>query len=724
MPPSARITDFHACPAPSHVGGPVVVGDGTVEVGYVPAARLGDALACSCGLDLVAQGEATVLFGNMPAARIGDSTSHGGALAQGCPTVLIGSTAQTEALKTDKPFCEQCEGKALEPLAPGYPPVIIDAHMHIQSGNCAPLPPIRARLAGLPIGRGLGNTLVTLPILGRLATGDLGDQAPDPTHVIGTRLVSENNGIDFLVGGAGGYFVGISVALTMDMDYLHIDGYDGVHIYQEEGERRYYYSRKDGTTPRERLKKIYLGEDEDMPLDVEELEGAEGEQAQVDAMRDDNKDLDRYLADLRSDCYETWRQQRRRTELAAAANPLRLLPLYHYEPRRYIKDEPRDAPFSRLVEGDGIYIGMKMYTSQGYMPDDSTPQKGEKTREITRWFFNECQSRDVPIQTHCTPVGWYTHQRKFYIDLAPESVRELYKNPRHGRLDDRGRLQYFQDHFLHPDAWLPVLRQNPRLRLCLAHWASNDKVWRDRVPDFKKPCVTRAQLQEFEKWAYERSGRNYWKHLHELWPESSYSAYAMPCVDTDDSIYARSWIRAIVEHCRDFENFYTDLSYLPLFKEFESWEGEKVPYWHKLAEILRDYPFMINKIMFGTDWYMILADKLGYRAWYEDTITALGHVQEALGGQYSAHYLFHQFAIINPLRFYRLGKILDRLKGNLTTAIGKLGDEGGVEKARLLGDLERRHLVLAAAVDEARLARMQEGVKQGPLRFTGPEGWT
>jgi uncharacterized Zn-binding protein involved in type VI secretion len=436
MPPSARITDFHACPAPSHVGGPVVVGDGTVEVGYVPAARLGDALACSCGLDLVAQGEATVLFGNMPAARIGDSTSHGGALAQGCPTVLIGSTAQTEALKTDKPFCEQCEGKALEPLAPGYPPVIIDAHMHIQSGNCAPLPPIRARLAGLPIGRGLGNTLVTLPILGRLATGDLGDQAPDPTHVIGTRLVSENNGIDFLVGGAGGYFVGISVALTMDMDYLHIDGYDGVHIYQEEGERRYYYSRKDGTTPRERLKKIYLGEDEDMPLDVEELEGAEGEQAQVDAMRDDNKDLDRYLADLRSDCYETWRQQRRRTELAAAANPLRLLPLYHYEPRRYIKDEPRDAPFSRLVEGDGIYIGMKMYTSQGYMPDDSTPQKGEKTREITRWFFNECQSRDVPIQTHCTPVGWYTHQRKFYIDLAPESVRELYKNPRHGRLDD------------------------------------------------------------------------------------------------------------------------------------------------------------------------------------------------------------------------------------------------------------------------------------------------
>lgn len=720
MPPSARITDFHACPIPTHVGGPQVVGDGTIVVGNVPAARVGDALACSCGLDLVSQGEQTVVFGGMPAARLGDATSHGGALAQGCPTVLIGSTAQTEALGTDKPFCEKCAGKKLGPLVPGHPPVIIDAHMHIQSGNCAPIAPIRARVFDLPLSRGFGNALVSLrlPFFGHIIAGNLGDMAPEPTHEIGNRLVSENNGIDFLVQGAGAYFLGISVVLTMDMDYMHIDGYDGLHIYQEEGERRFYYRRRDGTTPRDQLDKVFPDQDqEDMPLDAEESPET------TPAMREESRQFDRYSRDLRSNCYETWRQQRRRTELAAASNPLRLLPLYHFEPRRYIKDEDRAFPFTQLVEAGGLYVGMKMYTSQGYMPDDSTPEKGEKTREITRWFFGRCQDDEVPIQTHCTPVGWYTHQRHYYIDLAAPEVRALYTSPRDQSLDDRGRLQYFQDHFLHPDAWRPVLGRSPNLRLCLAHWASNELVWRDPVADFHKPCVTRQQLRDFEAWAHEERGSRWWRRLHQLWPASSLSGYALPCVDTDHSVYPKSWIRGIIELARDFKNFYTDLSYLPLFKEYESWEGEKVPYWRQLVLILKEFPFMLDKIMFGTDWYMILADKLGYRAWFEGTRDALEKVAQELGGDYSAHYLFHRFAIINPIRFYRLGKIADKLKTNYTAAIGRLGDMGACEKARLLGDLERRHLVLAAACEEARLKKMDADVRRGPLRFTGPEGW-
>jgi hypothetical protein len=44
------------------------------------------------------------------AAR-GDPTSHGGIIVKGCPTVLIGSSVQAETLRTDKPFCEDCERK-------------------------------------------------------------------------------------------------------------------------------------------------------------------------------------------------------------------------------------------------------------------------------------------------------------------------------------------------------------------------------------------------------------------------------------------------------------------------------------------------------------------------------------------------------------------------------------------------------------------------------------
>ena len=57
MPPAARASDMHVCPMVTvlvpHVGGPI--------------------------------------------------------LPPGCPTVLIGSSGQGETLKTDKPFCEECE---------------------------------------------------------------------------------------------------------------------------------------------------------------------------------------------------------------------------------------------------------------------------------------------------------------------------------------------------------------------------------------------------------------------------------------------------------------------------------------------------------------------------------------------------------------------------------------------------------------------------------------
>ena len=89
MPPAARITDMHTCPVPTHVGGPVVLGDVTVLIGYMPAARVGDNLICATGPDSIARGESTV---------------------------LIGSSAQVEALKTEKPFCEECEKKRQQRL--------------------------------------------------------------------------------------------------------------------------------------------------------------------------------------------------------------------------------------------------------------------------------------------------------------------------------------------------------------------------------------------------------------------------------------------------------------------------------------------------------------------------------------------------------------------------------------------------------------------------------
>jgi uncharacterized Zn-binding protein involved in type VI secretion len=47
-------------------------------------------LTCTGPPDTIAAGSATVMIGGAPAARVGDSTAHGGSIAAGCPTVIIG----------------------------------------------------------------------------------------------------------------------------------------------------------------------------------------------------------------------------------------------------------------------------------------------------------------------------------------------------------------------------------------------------------------------------------------------------------------------------------------------------------------------------------------------------------------------------------------------------------------------------------------------------------
>ncbi|WP_122158657.1 PAAR domain-containing protein [Paraburkholderia sp.] len=98
MPPAARVTDLHTCPMVTpglppipHVGGPVIgPGVPNVLIGGLPASVLGDMATCVGPPDVIVKGSATVLIGGRPAARMGDTTAHGGLVAFGLPTVMIG----------------------------------------------------------------------------------------------------------------------------------------------------------------------------------------------------------------------------------------------------------------------------------------------------------------------------------------------------------------------------------------------------------------------------------------------------------------------------------------------------------------------------------------------------------------------------------------------------------------------------------------------------------
>ena len=114
---------MHMCPMVTpgvppipHVGGPVSIGCPTVLIGGMPAARAGDMLVCVGPPDVIAKGSMGVLIGGMPAARMGDLSAHGGTIAVGLPTVLIGEvgSAQSNALKaaaaSGAPLVEHCPG--------------------------------------------------------------------------------------------------------------------------------------------------------------------------------------------------------------------------------------------------------------------------------------------------------------------------------------------------------------------------------------------------------------------------------------------------------------------------------------------------------------------------------------------------------------------------------------------------------------------------------------
>jgi uncharacterized Zn-binding protein involved in type VI secretion len=100
LPPAARITDMHTCPMVTvlvpHVGGPILPPCApTVMIGFLPAARVTDPAVCVGPPDSIARGAQSVLIGGLPAARLLDLTIHGGLIAIGCPTVIIGDPAVT-----------------------------------------------------------------------------------------------------------------------------------------------------------------------------------------------------------------------------------------------------------------------------------------------------------------------------------------------------------------------------------------------------------------------------------------------------------------------------------------------------------------------------------------------------------------------------------------------------------------------------------------------------
>ncbi|MBE2888767.1 amidohydrolase family protein [Geobacter anodireducens] len=543
------------------------------------------------------------------------------------------------------------------------PTVIVDSHIHIQSGRCAPLQFVRDQGPG-PVAmlqtvtsasrgwiEGSGLTLgaiftalfepVWAPV--RAVSQLLGNSPHNPDEgilqasplidlvaqqkkktievaegfILEREKVLTNYFMEEALYKDAPHLIFTSVVMTMDMEYCHIDGYFGLRVYNplyknrediEANKPCAYWTPQHGEwvkAPRDNS--VYVRRDKQANTSEKHMTPEEfdtyQEEAQIEGITGsylDDKGNARevkivaapvLMPDAETALYENWMKQLQYTELAVVKYPLKLLPMYHFDPRRWHLEKNATEVLDKV--GDrGIYLGFKMYTAQGHRPwDPRLP--------ILKDFYAKCCLRGIPILNHCTPKGAAAYERDEYFDFEHPLDGE---NDRKQKQDKRSG--YFSRHFASPQAWKELLDGGAELvdgrmhvsfknlYLCLAHFGG----------------------------------------------------------PTD---LGMEWNRQIIEMIEsgEYPNLYTDIS-----SSFADSGFRK-----NFKAIIRKHPKIKDRILFGTDWYMTFVYSfpfVGKNLW--DYCTETKKFLDDFDTS-----LWPAFTQYNPYRFYRLDQQIGRIAENI-----------------------------------------------------------
>jgi predicted TIM-barrel fold metal-dependent hydrolase len=190
-----------------------------------------------------------------------------------------------------------------------------------------------------------------------------------------------------------------------------------------------------------------------------------------------------------------------------------------------------EARTRRLIEVER-FLGIKLYPPIGYHPNDP----------VLRPLYAYAAERGIPVLTHCS--------RPASVQFRGTPTRAMRTDPETGEvlnLDREALLTRFTD----PDAYVPILRAQPALRLCLAHFGGAGD------------------------WA---------AYLDDPW-------------DAGAAAGRKSWLAKILDMLRsgDFPNLYTDIAYT-LFADDE--------YVYLLKVLLEDES-VASHVLFGSDFYVV-----------------------------------------------------------------------------------------------------------------------
>jgi predicted TIM-barrel fold metal-dependent hydrolase len=262
--------------------------------------------------------------------------------------------------------------------------------------------------------------------------------------------------------------------------------------------------------------------------------------------------------------------------------------------------------------GTGLFWGMKMYPRLGYAPDDF------KNYPNLIEYYRICESKGIPVTIHCNAGGM----------SIPDYF--LYERYDHNIIKEEYDLKDAENHFDgttfgaeakdSPARWAKVLEKFPKLKICLAHFGGCD-TWKEA-----------GNLEETEN------------ELEKRKTSGKVSKY-------DHCDKYRDWIKSIAELVSKRDNVYTDLSYFvnhnPGIFDIR-YDLEDMA--ENLSWLIKKYRDLKDRILMGSDWYMMELERdKGVGEYFTRMFRMLKLVSKEV--QFDA---WHQFAVVNPLRYMGL----------------------------------------------------------------------
>ncbi len=535
------------------------------------------------------------------------------------------------------------------------PPLAIDSHMHTMSSHCTPLPLIWQKSWFVDGKSSKSLDRLSSSWAGRLAAGDLGVVGQKDTVEIG-KFVVDANKKTFSGFKDPNIFCSPMITLPMDMEYAHFAGFTGHQIYFKVSHRyynisavpivgpllgEYYYPPAPdeiigGNLLPTALQARFLEIRKEMEDDVGWLtdKKKDGSPAYFVLKSEQKEDSAAFSQEIiwldheEIDIYVTFDQQELKIRASATKLPFKLIPLYHYDPRRWNNKPPLYQNLIATASKQGAYVGIKVYPSLGYNPSDFNRIKSVSGESELQRFYKYCNDNKLPIISHCSPDGMPTHERKLYLQMdnpdhfikkegwfskkhqlqnQPEHLRSLFQRYQadDDRYDHSWEEFYFSESYVAPKNWEPVVRTYPDLKLCLAHFGGDSKGYT-------------------------------------AWSEDEADAANKKRDNTN-------WDIQIINMIKKYDNCYVDISFFFVKKYFDMFK----------TLMKQDEDDKIKKkILFGTDWYLIEMDKYSYEKYCKETKTILDEIDKSL---------WIRFSCLNPMVFF--GFTQEAIAENLTKGL-------------------------------------------------------